>query len=140
MAQATGMSQSAVSRIWRAFWLKPHVVKTWKRSTDPVFVDKVRDVVGVYLSPPEGAPERTQPVLPVAASTTTATGIRSSCAFSSPSTPPSPSPPAMGLWDVALPDADDAMRQICQALHRDFTQEERSQYLPDQPSNPVCPT
>src|SRR5882757_4415689 len=55
MAAATGMSQSAVSRIWRAFGLKPHLVQTWKLSTDPQFVDKVRDVVGLYLNPPEKA-------------------------------------------------------------------------------------
>lgn len=55
MAAATGMSQSAVSRIWRAFGLKPHTVQTWKLSTDPQFVDKVRDVVGLYLDPPENA-------------------------------------------------------------------------------------
>jgi hypothetical protein len=55
MASATGMSQSTVSRIWRAFGLKPHVVQTWKLSTDPQFVDKVRDVVGLYLAPPENA-------------------------------------------------------------------------------------
>lgn len=46
MAAATGMSQSAVSRIWRAFGLKPHAVQTWKLSTDPQFVDKVGYVVG----------------------------------------------------------------------------------------------
>jgi transposase len=49
------MSQSAVSRIWRAFGLKPHIVQTWKLSTDPQFIDKVRDVVGLYMSPPENA-------------------------------------------------------------------------------------
>ena len=55
MAAAAGMSQSAVSRIWRAFGLKPHLVETWKLSTDPQFIEKVRDVVGLYLDPPEGA-------------------------------------------------------------------------------------
>jgi transposase len=55
MARSTGMSQSAISRIWRAFGLKPHVVQTWKLSTDPQFIDKVRDVVGLYMSPPENA-------------------------------------------------------------------------------------
>ncbi|MEU9410454.1 hypothetical protein AB0E08_32865 [Streptomyces sp. NPDC048281] len=49
------MSQSAVSRIWRAFGLKPHIVETWKLSTDPQFVTKVCDVVGIYLSPAENA-------------------------------------------------------------------------------------
>jgi transposase len=82
MAEAAGMSQSAVSRIWRAFGLKPHIVETWKLSTDPQFVTKVRDVVGIYLSPPENALvlavdeksqiqalDRTQPVLPMAPTT-----------------------------------------------------------------------
>jgi transposase len=55
MARATGMSQTAVSRIWRAFGLKPHLVQTWKLSTDPQFIDKVRDVVGLYLDPPQAA-------------------------------------------------------------------------------------
>jgi transposase len=49
MAQATGMSQTAVSRIWRAFGLKPHQVQTFKLSPDPQFIDKVRDIVGLYL-------------------------------------------------------------------------------------------
>jgi transposase len=55
MAAATGMSRSAVSRIWRAFGLKPHLVQTWKLSTDPQFIEKVRDVVGLYLDPPDKA-------------------------------------------------------------------------------------
>src|SRR3954449_7219957 len=55
MAAATGMSQSAISRIWRAFALKPHQVETFKLSPDPQFIDKVRDIVGLYLNPPEAA-------------------------------------------------------------------------------------
>jgi transposase len=55
MARSAGLSQSAVSRIWRAFGLKPHVIQTWKLSTDPQFIEKVRDVVGLYMSPPESA-------------------------------------------------------------------------------------
>jgi transposase len=55
MAKATGMSQSAISRIWRAFGLKPHLVDTWKLSTDPQFIEKVRDIVGLYLDPPDNA-------------------------------------------------------------------------------------
>jgi transposase len=55
MARATGMSQSAVSRIWRAFGLKQHMEETWKLSTEPQFIEKVRDVVGLYLNPPEKA-------------------------------------------------------------------------------------
>jgi transposase/transcriptional regulator with XRE-family HTH domain len=78
MAKATGMSQSAVSRIWRAFGLKPHLTETFKLSPDPFFVEKVRDIVGLYINPPDGALvlcvdeksqiqalDRTQPVLPL---------------------------------------------------------------------------
>ena len=67
-----------MSRIWRAFGLKPHLVDTWKLSNDPQFIDKVRDVVGLYLDPPENAMvlavdeksqmqalDRTAPVLPM---------------------------------------------------------------------------
>jgi len=49
------MSQSAVSRIWRAFGLKPYLVDTFKLSPDPLFVEKVRNVVGLYVNPPDGA-------------------------------------------------------------------------------------
>jgi transposase len=55
MARAAGLSQTAISRIWRAFGLKPHLVDTWKLSTDPQFIEKVRDVVGLYLNPPDKA-------------------------------------------------------------------------------------
>src|SRR5436309_5113250 len=55
MAAATGMSQSAVSRIWRAFGLKPHQTEAFRLSPDPQFIDKVRDIVGLYLNPPEAA-------------------------------------------------------------------------------------
>src|SRR5579859_4190237 len=55
MAGEAGLSQSSVSRIWRAFGLKPHIVKTWKLSTDPAFIAKVRDVAGLYMNPPEHA-------------------------------------------------------------------------------------
>jgi transposase len=55
MAAATGMTQTAVSRVWRAFGLKPHLVDTFKLSNDPLFVEKVRDVVAMYLNPPEAA-------------------------------------------------------------------------------------
>ncbi|CAM5722943.1 hypothetical protein SANTM175S_08222 [Streptomyces antimycoticus] len=56
MAAATGMSQSAVSRIWRAFALAPHRTQTFKLSTDPLFIDKVRDAVGLDLDPPAEGP------------------------------------------------------------------------------------
>jgi transposase len=78
MAKATGMSQSAISRIWRAFGLKPHLVESFKLSPDPQFIDKVRDIVGIYLNPPEAAVvlcvdeksqiqalDRTAPILPL---------------------------------------------------------------------------
>jgi len=78
MATHLGLSQSTVSRVWRAFGLAPHKVDTWKLSKDPLFVDKVRDVVGLYLNPPERALvlcvdektqiqalDRTQPVFPM---------------------------------------------------------------------------
>ena len=55
MAAHLDMSQTATSRIWRAFALAPHRSETFKLSTDPFFVDKVRDIVGLYLNPPEGA-------------------------------------------------------------------------------------
>jgi transposase len=55
MARATGMSQTAVSRIWRAFGLKPHQTEAFKLSPDPQFIDKVRDIVGLYLNPPDAA-------------------------------------------------------------------------------------
>ena len=55
LAAASGLSQTAVSRIWRAFGLKPHRQETFKLSTDPQFVEKVRDIVGLYLNPPEAA-------------------------------------------------------------------------------------
>jgi transposase len=78
MADATGISKSSISRIWRAFSLRPHRSETFKLSNDPLFVAKVRDIVGLYMNPPDKALvlcvdeksqiqalERTQPVLPV---------------------------------------------------------------------------
>jgi transposase len=78
LAAEVGLSQTAVSRIWRAFGLQPHRQDTWKLSKDPQFIDKVRDVVGLYLDPPERAVvlcvdektqiqalDRTTPVLPM---------------------------------------------------------------------------
>jgi len=78
MATRCGLSQTAISRIWRAFALQPHRVKTFKLSKDPLFIDKVRDIVGLYLDPPDKALvlcvdeksqiqalDRTQPVLPL---------------------------------------------------------------------------
>ena len=53
MAKESGLSVSSVQRIWRAFGLQPHRIETFKLSTDPDFVAKVRDVVGLYVSPPQ---------------------------------------------------------------------------------------
>ena len=55
MARATGLSQTAVARIWRAFALQPHRTETFKLSKDPLFIEKVRDIVGLYLQPPDRA-------------------------------------------------------------------------------------
>ncbi|KWN04818.1 DDE endonuclease [Burkholderia territorii] len=79
MAREMELSQTAVSRIWRAFGLQPHRQETFKLSSDPLFVDKVRDIVGLYLDPPLKAMvlcvdeksqiqalDRTQPILPLA--------------------------------------------------------------------------
>src|SRR6202140_5281098 len=78
IAEATRLSKSTVHRIWQAFGLQPHRQKHFKLSTDPFFVEKVRDIVGLYLNPPEKsvvlcvdeksqiqALERTQPMLPM---------------------------------------------------------------------------
>ena len=78
MGRQIGHAPSTVHRIWRAFGLQPHRVETFKLSSDPLFVEKVRDIVGLYLSPPERAVvlsvdeksqvqalDRTQPMLPM---------------------------------------------------------------------------
>jgi transposase len=78
MAKKIGLSQSAVSRIWRAFGLKPHRMESFQISTDPYFIEKVRDIVGLYMNPPVNALvlcvdeksqiqalNRTQPILPM---------------------------------------------------------------------------
>jgi transposase len=78
MARASGLSVSTVGRVWRAFGLQPHRAETFKLSTDPLFAEKVRDIVGLYLAPPDRALvlcvdeksqvqalDRTQPLLPL---------------------------------------------------------------------------
>jgi transposase len=78
LARKLGVSQSTVSRVWRAFGLQPHREETFKLSTDPLFIDKVRDIVGLYLNPPLKAMvlcvdeksqiqalNRTEPILPL---------------------------------------------------------------------------
>jgi transposase len=78
MAREVGLSRETVGRIWRAFGLQPHRTETFRLSPDPLFIEKVRDIVGLYLSPPANAVvlcvdeksqiqalERTQPLLPL---------------------------------------------------------------------------
>jgi transposase len=80
LAAKTGLSQSTISRVWRAFGLKPHRTENFQLSSDPLLIDKVRDIVGLYLDPPHHALvlcvdeksqiqalSRTQPVLPMRA-------------------------------------------------------------------------
>jgi hypothetical protein len=55
MAERSGLSKSSIGRIWKAFDLKPHRAETFKLSNDPLFIEKVFDVVGLYLNPPERA-------------------------------------------------------------------------------------
>jgi transposase len=78
MAKAAGLSATTVGRVWRAFGLRPHRAETFKLSADPLFAEKVRDIVGLYLAPPDRALvlcvdeksqvqalDRTQPLLPL---------------------------------------------------------------------------
>lgn len=78
MAKATGLSHMTIARVWRAFGLQPHRSETFKLSTDPLLIEKVRDIVGLYLDPPDRAVvlcvdeksqiqalDRTQPILPM---------------------------------------------------------------------------
>jgi transposase len=78
MAEASGLTQTAVSRVWRAFALQPHRTETFKLSKDPQFIEKVRDIVGLYMNPPTRALvlcvdeksqiqalDRTQPIFPM---------------------------------------------------------------------------
>jgi transposase len=78
LAAACGLSRSSVHRVWRAFALAPHRSESFKLSTDPLFIDKVRDIVGLYMDPPDKALvlcvdeksqiqalDRSQPILPM---------------------------------------------------------------------------
>jgi len=78
LAARSGLSQSTISRIWRAFGLKPHRTENFQLSTDPLLIDKVRDIVGLYMNPPQSALvlcvdeksqiqalSRSQPILPM---------------------------------------------------------------------------
>jgi hypothetical protein len=107
MAREVSLTQSAVHRIWKAFGLAPHRQETWKLSKDPQFIDKVRDVVGLYLNPPERAVvlcvdeksqiqalDRTAPILPMLPGTPSALPMTTSGQAPPASTPPWTSPPA----------------------------------------------
>lgn len=78
LARKTGLSRSSIGRIWRAFGLRPHRSESFKLSTDPLLIEKVRDIVGLYLNPPDRAMvlcvdekpqiqalDRSQPILPM---------------------------------------------------------------------------
>jgi transposase len=78
MAEKAGMSHTMIGKIWRTFGLKPHISRSFKMSPDPQLIDKVRDVVGLYMNPPDNAVvfsfdektqiqalERAQPILPM---------------------------------------------------------------------------
>ena len=113
MARQVGMSQTAISRIWRAFGLKPHLEQTWKLSADPQFIAKVRDIVGLYLDPPERALvlcvdeqsqiqalDRSAPTLPILPTTRPGAPMTMSA-----TAPPAYSPPGGGLRPGHLPGA-----------------------------------
>ena len=101
MAREVGLTQTAVSRIWRAFGLQPHRQDTFKLSKDPLFVEKVHDVVGLYLNPPERAVvlcvdeksqiqalDRTAPILPMLPASPSAQRTTTSAPGPRASTPP----------------------------------------------------
>jgi transposase len=101
MAAEVGLNQTAVHRIWKAFGLQPHRQDAWKLSRDPQFIEKVRDVVGLYLNPPERAVvlcvdeksqiqalDRTAPILPMLPSTPSAPRTTTSATGPRASTPP----------------------------------------------------
>jgi transposase len=108
MARHSGLSRSSIGRIWRAFGLQPHRMETFKLSSDPLFVEKVRDIVGLYLNPPARAQvlcvdeksqiqalDRTQPLLPRRDRVKSSAGPMTTSAMARPRcSPPSTSSPA----------------------------------------------
>lgn len=110
MAAETGLSKSTVGRIWKSFGLKPHQIDTFKLSNDPQFIDKVRDVVGLYLDPPEKALvlcvdeksqiqalDRSAPVRPRCPACLSGAPTTTSATASPPCSPPWTSPPARSM-------------------------------------------
>lgn len=113
MAAVTGLSHTTIRRIWGAFGLQPHQSETFKLSTDPLFIDKGQDIVGLYMSPPNRAVvlcedekfqiealDREQPVLPMAPGLTTFTDIHDTAKqFDGPAMPPAMHKSELhGLW------------------------------------------
>jgi transposase len=101
MAAEVGLTQTAAHRIWKAFGLQPHRQDSWKLSKDPRFIEKVRDVVALYLNPPERAVvlcvdeksqiqalDRTAPILPMLPGTPSAPPTTTSAPVPPASTPP----------------------------------------------------
>src|SRR4051812_40855452 len=126
MAREVGLTQSAVHRIWKAFGLQPHRQETWKLSRDPQFIDKVRDVVGLYLNPPERAVvlcvdeksqiqalDRTAPILPMLPGTPSAPPTTTSAPAPRASTPRWTSPPARSSADFTAATARSSSSSSC---------------------------
>lgn len=110
MARETKLSQTAISRIWRAFGLQPHRQETFKLSTDPLFVEKTRDIVGLYIDPPIKAMvlcvdeksqiqalDRTQPIFPWRRAWPSGALMTTSAMAQQPCSPPWTSPPVSSL-------------------------------------------
>ncbi|GLX38206.1 IS630 family transposase [Streptomyces roseochromogenus] len=139
MATATGMSQSAISRIWRAFALQPHRAETFKLSKDPLFIDKVRDVVGLYLDPPERALvlcvdeksqiqalDRSQPVLPMMPGVPERRSHDYVRAGTTTSSQPSTPPPARSSAHSTAVTARWSSRSSCSSWTRKYRQTSKS--------------
>ena len=114
MAAAQGVSKSTVHRWFQLFGVKPHLTRTFKLSNDPFFIEKLRDIVGLYLNPPDNAMvlcvdeksriqalNRTQRACPSASAMSTASPTTTSATAQPPSSPPSTPPPAASSPAVA---------------------------------------